>query len=130
MTTRPAVLFTLDEAKARAYDETARLDDGGSPDHAGLLDFDAAIEHQIISSIPGIELAMDLLADEDGEIDGLRVLLSLNDDEAPAVFLTSPIYRVGLQEDPGSVLEFLTAVVKIANDLLPHLDCAARPFQA
>jgi len=112
----PDYTITFNEARFRELADDTRLDEGGSPDHGGLLAFTDAMEKAVIEVPPGVELAMDLLADEDGEIDGLRLLLSIG----TTWYFAAPIYRTAYQDDQGSPLEFLRFTAGEASKLLAN----------
>jgi hypothetical protein len=122
----PVTRFVLDESGLAGLAENYPVDD----DHSALLMLETAIIGNGESSPPLItgpcELAIDLLANSSGEIDGYRVIIRPDDsDDAP--WLASHICRVSYLEplpEPDEngglydTAEIVRDAVQTANELL------------
>jgi hypothetical protein len=105
-------LFTLDEDQDQADSFTERypVDD----DHGGALAIDTAIGDGLITGPDGWEIAVDLLANLDGELDGYRILVTR---PGQAWYLASEVLSVLPGTEPDTMDVFREAVTA-ANDLL------------
>jgi hypothetical protein len=109
--------FTLDESRLALV--AGRYEIG--TDHDALL----ALEAVILGDGDGgpllagpCEIAVDLLADQDGELDGYRVILHPDAGEA-APWLASGIQRVSYHRDDGrGTAEIIRDFARVANSLL------------
>jgi hypothetical protein len=104
--------FTLDEAAAagRNFAENYPVED----DHSAAVAITEAITSGLITGPAGYEMAVDLLANLDGELDGYRILVSR---EGESRYLAGEVLNIE-PEDETDTMDVLRTAVTIANGLL------------
>ena len=121
-----AAEFTLNEPAARELAEQYpfELDDRDEWEDTAYLLIEAAISDGPITGPAGIDLAVDRLADGNGDLDGYAILVGAVWD----YWLRSPIIRVNTAAAPPRGTEILQDAVKKANNMLTAFRGAAGQF--